>query len=384
MAIYDDYVKKYIYGMPGQVDTGDAPTPGTRGLIGKGGQYGGGVLQGLLGSPAITQGIGLLSMGMRGIDPATALQKTNQVRFQQEALKDRQRKREFIDKYASEVPEADRELFKAYPELYIKSRGLGGTPKIQNMYDPKTKKITSYNLNNPSDLQKFREAKSSGHYAITQPGIQATSMEGLGLGKAATGDVEKKLIASGQLSTQLERMDVLFEDQYLSYQGKIKRQIAEKADKAGIATPEQKQYLQQYESWRQSQNQFFNQYRKEITGVAAGEKELRWIQESIPSTEDSPAAYRAKLKLQKQIQQDIQRNAQAFKSTGKSPFNPDGTITPEFKKYIKEQKLTPSADNLRATFNAYIAEGRSLEQVKKLMDLDFKGVEWEKIMGVTK
>ena len=80
MAIYDDYIKKYMYGMPGQVDTGDVPTPGTRGLLGSGGQMGsGGLLQQAFSSPAITGGLGLIAAGMRGVDPQTAMIKQQQL-----------------------------------------------------------------------------------------------------------------------------------------------------------------------------------------------------------------------------------------------------------------------------------------------------------------
>ncbi|MEL0177386.1 MAG: hypothetical protein VW810_03715 [Pelagibacteraceae bacterium] len=74
MSIYNDYIRKYIYGMPGQ-GTGQ----GTRGLIGSGGEYGEGVLQGLLGSPSVTSGIGLISAGMRGEGVQEALLKQSQI-----------------------------------------------------------------------------------------------------------------------------------------------------------------------------------------------------------------------------------------------------------------------------------------------------------------
>lgn len=69
MAIYDDYIRKYIYGMPGQ-GIGQA----TQGLLGRGGEYGGGFVQRALASPDVIQGIGLLSAGMRGKGVQEALQ----------------------------------------------------------------------------------------------------------------------------------------------------------------------------------------------------------------------------------------------------------------------------------------------------------------------
>ena len=75
MAIYDDYIRKYIYGMPGQ-GTGEP----TRGLLGRGGEMGsGGLLQQAFSSPAITGGLGLIAAGMRGVDPQTAMIKNQQL-----------------------------------------------------------------------------------------------------------------------------------------------------------------------------------------------------------------------------------------------------------------------------------------------------------------
>lgn len=356
MAIYDDYVKKYIYGMP-EMDGGQA----TRGLIGRGGQYGGGVLQGLLGSPAITQGIGLLSMGMRGIDPATALQKTNQVRFQQEALKDRQRKREFIDKYAGEVPEADRELFKAYPELYIKTRGLGAKPNLVNMADPQTGKISTYNLNNPNDLNKFRAAKSQGAYEVGKPTIQATSMEGIGLAKSGVTTAQKSILGAKGLQKTLEIMETQFEPEFLTIQGKTKAAIAEGLGKLGITSDEEiNKFIRRKSEWEAANRQYFNQYRKEITGVAAGEKEIAYLEASIPNINDSPAVYQAKIKLQRELNQDIiERNQQALQIGLKETRDAQGRPTGKYKEYLEKNQIKPTQDKVDTFIQLYAGEGFS-------------------------
>lgn len=362
MAIYDDYIKKFIYGMPGQVESGTGmTTQGTRGLIGRGGQYGGGTLQGLLGSPAITQGIGLLSMGMRGIDPATALQRTNKVAIQQEALKDRRRQREFIDKYAGEVPEADRELFKAYPELYIKTKGLGAKPNLVNMADPQTGKISTYNLNNPNDLNKFRAAKSQGAYEVGKPTIQATSMEGLGLSKSGVTAAEKSILGAAGLQKSLEIMDVQFEPEFLTYQGKTKAAIAEGLGKLGITSDaEINNFISRKAEWEAANRQYFNQYRKEITGVAAGEKEIAYLEASIPNINDSPAVYKAKIKLQREFNQDIINRNQKFLQTGlKETRDAQGRPTGKYKEYLEKNQIKPTQDKVDGFIQLYANEGFS-------------------------
>jgi hypothetical protein len=75
MASIYDLIRRYTYGMPGQ-DGGQ----GTMGLLGSGGQMGGGgLLQQAFSSPAITGGLGLISAGMRGEGVQEALLKQSQI-----------------------------------------------------------------------------------------------------------------------------------------------------------------------------------------------------------------------------------------------------------------------------------------------------------------
>ena len=72
-------------------------------------------------------------------------------------------------------------------------------------------------------------------------------------------------------------------------------------------------YLRRYSTWEQGNLQYFNQYRKEITGVAAGEKEIAWLESSIPSSKDIPSTYRAKMmKNQIRIQKELIEKAKAI------------------------------------------------------------------------
>tara|TARA_R100000700_G_C3173515_1_gene148041 strand:- start:284 stop:1078 length:795 start_codon:yes stop_codon:yes gene_type:complete len=61
MSIYDDVIKKMIFGMPGT-----KVKEATKGLLGRGGEFGQGKIQGLLGSDNFRQGLGLISAGFRG------------------------------------------------------------------------------------------------------------------------------------------------------------------------------------------------------------------------------------------------------------------------------------------------------------------------------
>tara|TARA_B100001093_G_scaffold518683_1_gene604435 strand:+ start:3653 stop:4822 length:1170 start_codon:yes stop_codon:yes gene_type:complete len=378
MGIYDDVIKKYIYGMPG-TDTKKS----TRGLIGSGGEYGSGTLQGLISSPAVTQGVGLLSLGLRGIDPATALQKTNQVAIQQEALKDRRRQRTFIDKYASEVPEADRELFKAYPELYIKSRGLGGKPNLVNMADPKTGKISTYNLNNATDLDKFKNAKSQGAYEVGKPTVQAQDVSGItGLSKSGKTTAEKKILGAEGLQLTLNIMDKQFEPAFLTVPGKTKAAVAEGLSKFGITTDEDiTNFIIRKAEWEQANQQYFNQYRKEITGVAAGEKEIAFLQQSIPNVTDAPAVYKAKIKLQRELNNEIiERNKQFLQLGLERTRDAKGRPTGRYKEFLEKNKIKPTQDRVIEFVRALKNTGFSNEAIKNKLENTFGKGEFEKFL----
>lgn len=75
MASIYDLIKRYTYGMPGQ-DGGQA----TRGLLGTGGEYGGGLLQDIVQSPDVISGLGLFSSGMRGESVQDALIKQAKIK----------------------------------------------------------------------------------------------------------------------------------------------------------------------------------------------------------------------------------------------------------------------------------------------------------------
>jgi len=376
MAIYD-YIKEALYGKQGDNNNK------TTGVLGRGGEYGGGAVQGLLGSPNFIQGVGLLSQGMRGVDTASALEATNKVRGQQIQLIEAQKKKDFIKKYASQIPESERALFEAFPEQYIKNKSLKSKNQLVNIQVPGEKTPRTLNLNDPNQKKLFDDLTlTKGAFQVGKPTVQATELGGItGLGKAASGEVEKKIISGTELLDTLNRMDVYFEPEFLELKGKAKKEYVQILDKLGIAGDEQIKFIQRYNRWNQSNEQYFNQYRKLITGVAAGEKEIGWLQSSIPSSQDAPRVYRAKVALQKDIQQKIIDNANAFKKLGLGAVqNQNGEMTPEFKKYLKENKLTPSKSGLKKVFLSYVDMGYTKEKIKDIMNLEYKGVNWENIL----
>ena len=136
MALIDIY-RKYMYGTPGSVDTGDEATQGTKGLIGFGGEMGGGLLntfeqpdtQGLYtmaSNPFVGIGASLFSRGQRGQTAGMAIGDSvmEGMKFSETAarLGKAQKKRKLIAEYADKVPAEDKEIFEIAPELYIQTK----------------------------------------------------------------------------------------------------------------------------------------------------------------------------------------------------------------------------------------------------------------------
>ena len=138
MALIDLY-RRYMYGQaPGMsVDTGDAPATGmaTSGLFGTSGEPGrGGLLttfdrpdsSGLLdvfSNPFVTIGLSGLQRGMAGQDISQAALPAVTEGFRTSSvvgkIQQDKKKKEFIKKYADQVPEEDKEMFMAFPEKYV-------------------------------------------------------------------------------------------------------------------------------------------------------------------------------------------------------------------------------------------------------------------------
>ena len=81
--------------------------------------------KGLLYSPEVLGGIGLLTAGLSGQNPGAALPMLTQgmkTAAMFKAMEEEEEKRNFRKQFASQVPEEDKALFKAFPLEYIKNK----------------------------------------------------------------------------------------------------------------------------------------------------------------------------------------------------------------------------------------------------------------------
>ena len=384
--------------------------------------------KGLLYSPEVLGGIGLLTAGLSGQNPSAALPMLTQgmkTAAMFNAMEKEEEKKKLIKEYESQVPEDQKALFKAFPLEWLKKNkfttqkpnlkeifdptlndGKGGfryekasviannpekfqskpvkalKPDLITMKSPDGKDIVSLNLGNPEDITKLENLLKKNYTEFEQK-VSATDVGQLS--NTTKNRVEKSIIGNEVLLGQLEATEVMFEDEFLTYGGKIRYQKIKLLDKAGVKlSDDDAAYLRRYSTWEQGNLQYFNQYRKEITGVAAGEKEIAWLESSIPSSKDTPAAYRAKMKNQIRIQKELIEKAKAFKASGGSVFkiNDKGekVYSEGFGKYLKN-KIKPSGEYLDEMFKSYKVDYQySPDKAIELMNIQFPNQNWEEIL----
>ena len=195
-------------------------------------------IKGLLYSPEVLAGFGLLGAGLQGQSPQAAIPSLLQGiqtagAFSQ--FEDQEKKRKFLEKYGETVPEEYKPLFGAFPDLYIKQKINPPKPSTVNLFGPGLKTPITLNLNNPTDYANFNMLTKQGYYEVGKPTVQATTMEGLsGLSKAGVTEVEKEIIGGENLLASLERMEAFYNPKFLEYQGKAKELIYGGLSKLGL------------------------------------------------------------------------------------------------------------------------------------------------------
>ena len=392
--------------------------------------------KGLLYSPEVLGGIGLLTAGLSGQNPGVALPSIMQgmkTASMFQAMEDEEEKRKFIKEFGATVPEEDQAFFKAYPKIYLQQKYKKTTPSPKSLFkngeektfdiskdselkeyidlvnnegwstvvpkkdksDIKTKLLMipdkngkystpkTFNMSLDSDVEEFNKfIDQKGVYEVKAPAVVTTSFEGMKQPpeKSSKAAWEKEIKGHEDQIANLERMDIFYDPRFLQIQGKVGKELYKLLDQFNIAKKDQVQFLQQYGNWEQAQEQFFNAYRKLITGVAAGEKEIAWIQASIPSSKDSPSVYRSKVQLQIQITKQIIQRAKAFKGGFEKALNPDGTPTKEYKEFLQKEGLKPNFEIVNATHDLYLKQGYDEDTMERIMNQNFAGIDWQTIL----
>jgi hypothetical protein len=143
------------------------------------------------------------------------------------------------------------------------------------------------------------------------------------LSKPNATKVQENILNAESALSNLDSIAGRFSGDYLTYSGRIKSGAGALLDKAGVTNDLTKMNASRAQ-FRNEVNQFFNQYRKEITGAAASEKELEQLKESILNPDTGPQEFKAAydqfvVKVRKQLELN---KATAVKGVKVSPGMP--------------------------------------------------------------
>lgn len=187
-----------------------------------------------------------------------------------------------------------------------------------------------------SEARRWDVVSEAGRYrpGSTNVTVGGTTIQNYPLPRRAAGAVIKEVMSFDDSLIRLNRMTGMYKDEYSTYKGQAKGWISSKLEKAGVKIEDREKYLAGYSKWVQESGQFFNAYRKFITGVAAGEKEIKLLHDTIPNVNDSPTEYKSKMTSLVALTQQLRnRHFDALK-LGLKPGTPDYTG------FLKSRPLT--------------------------------------------
>jgi len=313
--------------------------------------------KGLLYSPEVLGGIGLLTSGLSGGSPDKAL--PNLLQGMQTASLFRKQKKDeekekLIKEYGDQVPPEDKPLFLIAPEKYIASKFKDSTFSAKT-FTKKGKEPIGIDTSTSSGKAEARALLKDG-WIQTNVGVNSSSIAGVN-SKGTNTKLEKEIVDAQGLSVPLSVMKNQFEPEFLTYKGEIGAEFSAFREKMGLGKDDSLQkFTARRNQWLAANNQFFNNYRKAITGVAAGEKEIGYLKQSIPSDDDSASVYMAKLDQQIIFNNKlIERNKRAIAAGVVPEVDADGNATGKWKEYLsrEENKIKVSKEEVLKMAKAY-------------------------------
>jgi len=301
--------------------------------------------KGLLYSPEVLGGIGLLTAGLSGGSPDKALpsllqgmQTASLFRKQEDADK----KQRLIKEFSDQVPENQKNAFLIAPEKWLEKNYFSKADKASFV------NFKDVNSSNPNDVRMFNITDAKDLIALkkfeNEPGRNVIKVPGMDkstdlVPKAIKTDIDKKLMTEYDFKNSFETIDVLFDPKYVTYLGKTEAFILGEAQKLGFkTTAEQNNYLAKFGEWKSEVLKNSNQYRKYITGVAAGGKEIKLLAGTIANPGDNPAVFKAKIKMARILNSQTIRRLERYKAEGIGDvtLNDKGEPIGKYKEFLEK------------------------------------------------
>lgn len=157
-----------------------------------------------------------------------------------------------------------------------------------------------------------------------------------GAGATVTNKLKEENIADKKLLTDLDNIESLWKPTFSTTPGQLKYETVLKAQRSGIISPKSipgitNQDIKDattYSAWTQQVGQYFNQYRKEITGAGASNLELENLMKTMVNTSQGPEAFKASMEQAKAKMQRYMAVRDQALNSGLTPG------TPAFSQYV--------------------------------------------------
>jgi len=150
-------------------------------------------------------------------------------------------------------------------------------------------------------------------------------MKALGLGKPASGALQKKLTSQIFSVGRVKKIRKTFDPRFTRRKDKLLMWINQERERlqgtflGKKMTPAQQEMVYKYTKWKNLVEQEFNAYRKEITGAAAAFVELERLKESVINIDQSETAHAASLDLyEAELERGIEINKRLLERGFKS------------------------------------------------------------------
>ena len=116
------------------------------------------------------------------------------------------------------------------------------------------------------------------------------------LEKSPKGKLQTELVGDEQMAQDLQSLQSMNTDQFLTAYGRIKGNILRNLDYLVTLPKGSQEFVAQRRVFRETVEQLFNAYRHRITGAQAADKELKLLRGTIINTDLSPSEFAGSLK----------------------------------------------------------------------------------------
>ena len=248
-----------------------------------------------------------------------------------------------------------------------------GTPQYRDFILSKSAKTPSVSIKQGTDPvtgQPGFYQFSNGQLVGKVEGINPPAQTGVVVGPDGTVTIGAPLASSNVAKAQekvttamdnlarLREIRTTFDPQFLTYLGQGRQALLRTKERAGVTLdPSEQQSVGQYRQFSEGVDQFFNQYRKDITGAAAAVSELSSLKDAILNKDLSPTEFIASF--------DRLVN--------------ESTRTINIQNALLEQGLSPSSKAFQQQADQLFLSGRNKNYMQRGTELEKQGLSDDKI-----